>query len=390
MEKKESERSKVSWFWKWFLNNQVVTGLLVILLCLLIILLFTKVSYLFTPVWQFFGIVGFPIVFAGILYYFLNPLVNILENRGIKRVWAITIIFIGIIALMAWGIIILVPKIQEQTLSFLNNWPSYWKTIEGKTTEWLGHPMFDQYVDQLEKISESLFDSVGNIVKNLSKTTFEGIGSFIGTVANVFITVITTPFILFYLLKDGKDMMSYFINFLPTKARKPTTKVLIDINNQVSQYIRGQLTVAFAVAVMFVIGFSLIGLDYSITLGILAGFLNLIPYLGSFLATIPALILGLVIGPSMLIKVVIVFIIEQVIEGRFVSPLVLGSQLKIHPITIIFVLLTAGKLFGVVGVIVGIPGYAAIKVVVTHFFEWYRDKSSLYEEETTVIEVPDE
>ena len=390
MEKKESERSKVSWFWKWFLNNQVVTGLLVILLCLLIILLFTKVSYLFTPVWQFFGIVGFPIVFAGILYYFLNPLVNILENRGIKRVWVITIIFIGIIALMAWGIIILVPKIQEQTLSFLNNWPSYWKTIEGKTTEWLGHPMFDQYVDQLEKISESLFDSVGNIVKNLSKTTFEGIGSFIGTVANVFITVITTPFILFYLLKDGKDMMSYFINFLPTKARKPTTKVLIDINNQVSQYIRGQLTVAFAVAVMFVIGFSLIGLDYSITLGILAGFLNLIPYLGSFLATIPALILGLVIGPSMLIKVVIVFIIEQVIEGRFVSPLVLGSQLKIHPITIIFVLLTAGKLFGVVGVIVGIPGYAAIKVVVTHFFEWYRDKSSLYEEETTVIEVPDE
>lgn len=391
MEKKENERSKVSWFWKWFLNNQAVTGLLVILLCLLIILTFTKVSYLFTPVWQFFGIVGFPIVFAGILYYFLNPLVNILEKRGIKRVWAITILFIGIIALMAWGIIILVPKIQEQTMSFLNNWPSYWKTIEGKTTEWLGHPMFDQYVDQLEKISESMFDSVGNIVKNLSKTTFEGIGSFIGTVANVFITVITTPFILFYLLKDGKDMMAYFIDFLPNKARKPTTKVLIDINNQVSQYIRGQLTVAFSVAVMFVIGFSLIGLDYSITLGILAGFLNLIPYLGSFLATIPALILGLVAGPAMLIKVVIVFIIEQVIEGRFVSPLVLGSQLKIHPITIIFVLLTAGKLFGVVGVIVGIPGYAAIKVVVTHLFEWYRDKSSLYEEaKTTASEAPDD
>lgn len=391
MEKKENEHSKSSWFWKWFLNNQVVTGLLVILLCLLIILVFTKVSYLFTPVWQFFGIVGFPIVFAGILYYFLNPLVNMLEKRGIKRVWAITIIFIGIIALMAWGIIILVPKIQEQTMSFLSNWPTYWKTIESQTTEWLGHPMFDQYVDQLEKISESLFDSIGNIVKNLSKTTFEGIGSFIGTVANVFITVITTPFILFYLLKDGKDMMSYFVNFLPTKARKPTTKVLIDINNQVSQYIRGQLTVAFAVAVMFVIGFSLIGLDYSITLGILAGFLNLIPYLGSFLATIPAIILGLVVGPSMLIKVIIVFIIEQVIEGRFVSPLVLGSQLKIHPITIIFVLLTAGKLFGVVGVIVGIPGYAAIKVVVTHLFDWYRDKSSLYEEsESPAIKAPDE
>lgn len=382
MNKKEAEQSKVSWFWKWFLNNQVVTGLLVILLCLLIILVFTKVSYLFTPVWQFFGIVGFPIVFAGILFYFLNPLVNVLENKGVKRVWAITLIFIGIIALIAWGVIILIPKLQEQTLSFLNNWPAYWKTIEEQTTKWLGHPMFDQYVSQLEKISEGLFDSIGNIVKNLSKTTFKGIGSFIGTIANVVVTVITTPFILFYLLKDGKDMTSYFVNFLPTKARKPTTKVLVDINNQVSQYIRGQLTVAFAVAIMFVIGFSLIGLDYSITLGILAGFLNLIPYLGSILATIPALILGLVIGPSMLIKVIIVFFIEQVIEGRFVSPLVLGSQLKIHPVTIIFVLLTAGKLFGVVGVIIGIPGYAALKVVVTHLFDWYREKSGLYEEES--------
>lgn len=380
MEKKRAEESKFSWFWKWFLNNQVVTALLVLLLCLLIILLFTKVSYLFTPIWQFFGIVGFPIVFAGILFYFLNPLVNLIEKKGVKRVWSIAIVFVGIIALMTWGIVIVVPKIQDQTLSFINNWPDYWATIQTKTTELLSHPLLDQYSEQLEKFSDSVFDSIGAVVKGFSKNTFQGIGSFIGTVANVFVTVITTPFILFYMLKDGKEMTTYFLKFLPTKARKPTRKVLEDINKQVSQYIRGQVTVAFAVAVMFVIGFSLIGLDYSITLGILAGFLNLIPYLGSALATIPALLLGLVSGPAMFVKVLIVFGIEQVVEGRFVSPLVLGSQLKMHPVTIIFVLLTAGKLFGVVGVIIGIPGYAALKVLVTHLFEWYKDVSNLYEE----------
>ena len=96
--------------------------------------------------------------------------------------------------------------------------------------------------------------------------------------------------------------------------------------DQVSSYLRGQLTVAFAVAIMFMIGFSFTGLDYAVTLGIAAGFLNLIPYLGSFLAMIPAVFLGIVSGPALLIKVLIVFAIEQTVEGRFISPLVLGSQ----------------------------------------------------------------
>ena len=151
------------------------------------------------------------------------------------------------------------------------------------------------------------------------------------------------------------------------------------MNQQVSSYIRGQLTVAFAVAVMFMIGFSIIGLEYSITLGIVAGVLNLIPYLGSFLAMIPAIFLGIVGGPVLLLKVIIVFVIEQTLEGRFVSPLVLGSQLSIHPITILFVLLTSGKLFGLVGVILGIPVYAAAKVIITNVFQWYKQVSGLYE-----------
>jgi predicted PurR-regulated permease PerM len=157
------------------------------------------------------------------------------------------------------------------------------------------------------------------------------------------------------------------------------------MNAQVSSYIRGQLTVAFAVAIMFMIGFSIIGLDYAITLGIAAGFLNLIPYLGSFLALVPAVFLGIVGGPVLLVKVLVVFVIEQTIEGRVISPLVLGSQLSVHPVTILLVLLTSGKLFGLVGVILGIPAYAAIKVVIANVFEWYKRISNLYEEETEVV-----
>ena len=160
--------------------------------------------------------------------------------------------------------------------------------------------------------------------------------------------------------------------------KEPVGQVLSDVNQQLSNYVRGQVTVAIIVAVMFMIFFKIIGLRYAVTLGVTAGILNLVPYLGSFLAMLPALVLGLIAGPVMLLKVVIVFIVEQTIEGRFVSPLILGSQLNIHPINVLFVLLTSGSMFGIWGVLLGIPVYGSAKVVISAIFEWYKAVSGLY------------
>ena len=101
-------------------------------------------------------------------------------------------------------------------------------------------------------------------------------------------------FIVFYLLRDGKNLKGHIVRFLPTKIRKSAEQVLSDVNTQLSNYVRGQITVAIVVAIMFIIFFKIIGLRYAVTLGISAGILNLIPYLGSFLAMLPALVLGLV------------------------------------------------------------------------------------------------
>ncbi|MGM0217596.1 AI-2E family transporter [Enterococcus sp. AZ126] len=381
MEQEKNKEKRLSWFWRWFLNNQVVTTLLIVLLNLLILFVFTKVSYLFKPLWQFIGVVGLPMIMAGILYYLMNPVVDYLEKKQVPRVWSIIGLFIIVIALIIWGLVVIVPKIQEQTISFGNHFPQYIDTIDQKMQEILSDPFFAQFRTQLEDMGDKLSSSLGDIIRNISTFTVQGLGSFVGAVATVVVAIITMPFILFYLLKDGKQLAPYLMKFLPNKMRKPTLKVLGEVNSQVSSYIRGQLTVAFAVAVMFILGFSFIGLDYAITLGITAGFLNLIPYLGSFLAMVPAVFLGIVGGPVLLVKVLVVFVIEQTIEGRVISPLVLGSQLDIHPVTILVVLLTSGKLFGVVGVILGIPVYAAVKVLITHIFEWYKDVSSLYHEE---------
>ena len=378
----EKDKKRLSWFWKWFLNNQFVTALLIILLILLILNAFTKVSYLFEPIAQFVGVVGLPIVLAGVFYYLMNPAVDYLEKKGLKRIYSIFLLFLLVIGLITWGVVVIVPKIREQTASFIDNFPNYLDVIDQKANEILNDPIFGTFKDQFDSYGDKITTWLTDFIRNISSSTISSLGKIVGAVASTLVAIFTMPFILFYLLKDGRNLAPYFVKFLPNKMRKPTLKVLKEMNEQVSSYIRGQLTVAFAVAIMFIIGFSIIGLDYSVTLGVAAGFLNLIPYLGSFLAMVPAIFLAIVAGPVMLVKVLVVFVIEQTIEGRLISPLVLGNELSVHPVTILLVLLTSGKLFGVVGVILGIPVYAAAKVLITRLFEWYKDVSQYYHEET--------
>lgn len=386
----KQDKLTFSWFWRWFLNNKVVTGLLIVLLLLVNTLILTKVAYLFTPFLDFLAIVGLPIIMAAILYYLMNPVVDFLEKKNVKRIYSILGLFVFVAGLLIWGVVVIIPKIQEQTISFVNNFPDYIKVVESSVDDVLANPLFSQVQEQLEASWEKIFAWMTKIIQNMSKATFENLGNFFGAVASIFIAIITMPFILFYLLKDGKKLAPYAVSYLPTKWRTPTLNVLKEMNQQVSSYIRGQLTVAFLVCLIFMIGFAIIGLDYAVTLGIIAGILNLIPYLGSFLAMIPAIFLGIVGGPILLLKVLIVFVIEQTLEGRFISPLILGNQLSIYPITILFVLLTSGKMFGLTGVILGIPVYAATKVLIKAIYQWYANTSSLYEDPVLLIEEPKE
>ena len=176
-------------------------------------------------------------------------------------------------------------------------------------------------------------------------------------------------------------MPGYMVKFLPPQARPSFLETIGEINNQISNYIRGQLSVAFAVMVMFAIGYTIIGLPYGWLIAIVAGVLNLIPFLGSFLAMVPAIVVGLFVSPMMLVSVLVVFMIEQTLEGRLITPKLLGNSLQIHPVTVLVILLSAGNIFGLVGVIFGIPGYAIMKVLLYRLYKWWQENSGLFTEE---------
>lgn len=381
---------RTSWFFKWLLDNKVATGFAVILLFLLNLLLLTKLSFMFQPIADFLGVIMLPIILAAIFYYLLNPIVDFFEVRKVNRVVTISILFAIILALIVWGLAVAIPNVVNQIEKFATNFPDYVQSSEKHLTKILEDERFTQFRPQIEKVISNLSDNLIDISKNLSTKFVNGTSSFLSAATSVIVSLMIFPFILFYLLRDGKSLNGYITNMLPMTWRNDTSTVLTQVNLQLSSYVRGQLIVAATVAFMFSVMFSIIGLKYGVIIGISAGFLNLIPYLGSFLAMIPAFIVALVAGPLMVLKVAIVFVIEQTIEGRFVSPLVLGSKLNIHPITILFVLLTSGKIFGFWGVLIGIPVYASVKVIVVYFYKWYRKISKLYEDEALENELEQE
>lgn len=380
---KKNEKFYESWFYKWVLDNRFVSSLVVIILTFLALYLLTQVSFIFTALASFVTVVMLPIVISVLIYYLLKPPVQFVERHlHVRRTWAISLVYVLIVGLLVWGGSSLFPMLQDQILSFINNLPHYIKSVEHQINQILADHRFEMIRPQLEDWVNNYSSKAVDYAENFSKNIVSWAGDFASAVTRVAIAIVMMPFIVFYLLRDSDKLKENILKTIPVNWRKPISRILSDVNSQWQGYVQGQVTVAIIVGIMFSILFSIIGLRYAVALGISAGFLNMIPYLGSFLALIPAMILGLVEGPWMLIKVLIAFAIEQTIEGRFVSPLVLGTKLSIHPIMILFILLASGSVFGIWGVLLGIPVYSALKVVVKEIFDWYRDFSGLYNEES--------
>ncbi|ETT65793.1 MULTISPECIES: AI-2E family transporter [Paenibacillus] len=366
-------------FKKFFLNNKFVVGLLIALLVGLTILVFSKIPFVFKPLSVLLHTVAAPLLLSGIAYYLLNPLVDRLEKRSrVKRAYGIVILYLIIMGIITLVLLMVIPIIRTQLMGLIDNFPVYSEQIQEEFLQLTGSELFN-------KIQSSVGTDLSDITSKVTTwaTTFlnnavSGVGSFVGTLTEIVLAVVTTPFILFYLLRDGKRLPDYLMRLIPTALRPQSRMVMQEMNNQIASYIRGQIIVSCCIGALLYIGYLIIGLEYSLVLAIVAACTAVVPYLGPAIAITPALIVAMVTSPFMLLKMVIVWTAVQLIEGKFISPQIMGKSLRIHPITIIFVIIFAGKMFGVLGIILAVPGYAVLKVVMTHIFQWFRFRSGLY------------
>lgn len=380
----ESKKSKLKLsfpetrFMKFLGGKDLVFALLILIFIGCAIFIFDQVSYIFKPFIIVFNTIVAPIIVSIILYYLFNPLVNLMERYNISRLWGVIILFLVIIGVIALAINLLIPVIGAQFKSFGNNFPYYVdkvnKFIDSVTKYSLISNFYGQIQDQLDSLAKKLpsmvsdyFNGFGSKVKNFAEA-----------LVNVGVVIATTPFVLFFMLKDGHRFKEFSTNLMPPKFRKDFHDLLDKMSLQVGSYIQGQIIVSFCIGILLFIGYSIIGLDYSLILASIAAVTSVVPYIGPTIAISPAIIIALITSPIMLLKLVVVWTAAQFIEGHFISPNIMGKTLKIHPLTIIFILLSAGNLLGVVGVILGIPAYAILKVLVSHLFTMYKRRYNKY------------
>lgn len=365
-------------FIKFLGGRDLIFGLIITIALGIAIFIYSKITFIFHPLVVVLTTVAAPIILAFIAYYVMNPIVNLMEKLHIKRIWGILIIILGISGLVTGLVFLIAPSIETQINDLVEKFPSYMEQLGEGIKSLMDHSLLGSYYDEGYKwVTSALSDLPGKIGSYLGGA-YEGIVNVASALTHVFIALFTFPFILFFLLKDSARFKEYCLFLLPPKYRNDANQILNNMDVQVGSYIRGQIIVASCIGILLFIGYLIIGLDYAITLAIIAAITSVVPYLGPMIAVSPAIIIALVDSPFMLVKLAIVWAAVQFLEGHFISPNIMGHTMKIHPLTIMVVLLVAGNLFGVVGVILGIPGYAILKVIIVYLFGKFKLRYNAY------------
>ncbi|MBU5366320.1 AI-2E family transporter [Enterococcus devriesei] len=355
-------------------NSKLMFWSVEILIIATFILVSSKIDFIFQPIGTFFTTLFAPILIAGFLYYLLNPLVNLLMKLGVKRLPAIALIFILLIAIIVLVFMSVIPNLVDQLVSLAKNIPGFVNNMQTWLQEAANNatrfPLFKEL--DVDKYISNFDVSAGNLLQQFLGGLTNSLGSLIGKITTVVLLLITVPFILFYMLKDGEKLVPNVEKVFPEKQRENIKGLLKQLNKTLSDYISGQAIECLFVGTFTFLGYLLIGVDYAFLFGVIAGLTNLIPYLGPYLGLAPALIYTFFDSPYKALLCVIVVIVVQQIDGNVIYPNVIGKSLNIHPLTIILILLVAGNLAGILGVFLGVPVYAILRTIIVFIAKIFR------------------
>jgi predicted PurR-regulated permease PerM len=349
---------------RWF---QFLVGSILIFM---LIFLISLTNFIFDPILKYIGAVAVPLVGAGILYYLTKPIMIFFEKLKIHRIVSILLVFILLIALVTLFIVYIFPIAQNQYNNLVNNIPNMVKGANNL----IALLQTNQIVipEQINDAIQSFMNNLQSHVEDMVSYLFSIISNLISFVASL----VLIPFFLFFMLKDGEKLVPFITQIFEKKKADNIRSLLGKIDVALTSFIQGQLIVSFCVGVLLFIGYLILGLDYSLTLALFAMVMNVIPFLGPFIAVIPALIVGAFDGWMMVVWVSLITIIAQQFESNFISPNVMGRVLSLHPLTVITVILAAGSIAGFVGILFAVPFYAIIKTIVIHFYKTYQESKA--------------
>ena len=344
--------------------NQIIRFGFYILVAIVTVVILYSVKILF-----------FPLVIALLLKFMLQPAVNFLETRGMRRLTALIVLYIVITIVVGAALCFVIPLLVKEARNFSSNLPLYEKMLENaliKIRELILQKFPTAHIPDL-------YAFVHGYLEGQSTNVVGALPRYLSTAASVVSIMAIVPVIAFFYLADGHLIQKALLRLAPNRYFEMFVLLSDKIMGAVQAFIRGQLIDALSVGIMTSIGLAIIGLPYFLVIGIIAGLGNLIPYLGPVIGFIPAFIVLLVspIGFSTLglLKVFVVFIMVQFIEGTFIYPIAVGKSVNLHPLVVIIGVTIGGMLGGIVGMLIVIPIICVVKVTLEVLYSYLRQYS---------------
>ncbi len=328
---------------------------------------------------HFLGPILNPFLMAALLAYLTNPLINKLMRHKLSRLFSVIIVFLSLFSLIIFACLALVPFLESQLSTLLAKIPDMIAWTQTIMLPWLSDNMGISTasidMDSLKSLIGENLTKAGGVTAYILKSIFHSGHLVLEWLMNILLI----PVVTFYLMCDWSMILTNLQQLLPRRVEPTIVMLVKECDEVLSAFIRGQLLVMLSLAAIYATGLSLIGLQMGLLIGVIAGLLCIVPYLGFITGIITASIAAYVqFGSfSYVGMVIVVFLIGQSIEGMFLTPRLVGHRIGLHPVAVIFAILAGGSLFGFVGVLLALPTAAMLMVWLRYIGKRYHD-SELY------------
>lgn len=308
----------------------------------------------------------YPFFIAFAIAYVLQPAVRVLTNRGTPCVPAIFMVYVSLGSIAGLAGIFLTPVLLRELSEFAARVPEFTQRAQMLVED--AQLCYDSVVlpTSLRPVIDEVIVKTEAGLQQLVRDIFHGL---LGLMTHM-IGLLIAPILAFYILKDWTSLGDKLKEIIPITWRREFLLMVQEIDSVLSGVIRGQLTVGLLVMLLVGIGLHVIGLDFAILIGIFAGLLDVVPYFGAIVGAVPAVLLALLYSPDVVLKVIVLFFLVHQLEGSVLAPKILGENVGLHPLTVVFVLFAGGELYGLLGMLLAVPVAAVLKVMAKHAVEW--------------------
>ncbi len=321
------------------------------------------------------GPVLVPFAVGAVLAYVFDPLIDRLIRSGFTRTWAVVAVSLLLVLALALALLLLVPALQRQIVELIESVPRYVAWYNEQARPWLSErlrlPMETFDPEHLASLLRDNWERAGGVLATVLAWFSRSGLALLGILVNIALI----PVVTFYFMRDWDHMLQALHRLVPRALEATVSRLAREADSTLGGFLRGQLLVMIVLGFVYGFGLMLAGIDFSLLIGLIAGLVSFVPYLGGAVFVGTGLIAALVQygDAAHLVYVLIAFSVGQLLESFFLTPWLVGDKIGMHPVAVMFAVLAGGQLFGFLGVLLALPVAAVAMVLLRYAHGRYLD-----------------